>query len=88
MQYILSEDEYRELVDAPKKVRAELTETIQDLCTRVCEHEPVPYHWGPGKPPKDVRIQPWGCLLNINGHTCDLCPVQGVCPHHPKEWSQ
>jgi len=58
-----------------------LKKILQDLCTRVANNEPVKEGWYKGKP--------WGCILTEEGEWyCDDCPVQDICPHDYKEWSQ
>ena len=88
MQRLLTEEEYQELVGRAEAVRAGLEETIQALCIRVAEHEPVDLHWeGDGTPPR-----PWGCILKrANSHEykyCDHCPVKLVCPYPGKNWNK
>jgi len=83
MQYVLTEEEYDALQNAVKHEKQRLQDTLENLCTRVADHEPVDWGWGDGEPPK-----PWGCVYTSDGEWyCDSCPVQKVCPR-PKHWSK
>jgi len=62
MQYVLTEEEYQTLVNAKKIAEEKLKETIQDLCIRVCDSEPV--NWGWGEKPD---TKPWKCIWTIEG---------------------
>lgn len=82
MKYILSQEEYDELVNQAANREKELQSTLQALCTRVANSEPVKEGWYEGKI--------WGCILtktNDFGY-CDRCPVQDVCPYEWKAWSK
>lgn len=103
MQYILTEDEYKQL-----KAAADLghrfkglttvnmtTKQLQALCTKIADTMPVKWGW-PGMP----NPEPWGCLITkqkeaeAQGNNdpevwyCDTCPVQRLCPHPYKTYSQ
>lgn len=81
MKYVLSQEEYDELVNRGAKREKALEATLQDLCTRVANSEPVKEGWYAGKP--------WGCILSVEHEWyCDDCPVQDVCPREWKEWSK
>ena len=81
MKYILSQEEYDELISANKKHSETLRDTLQDLCTRVANSEPVKEGWYAG------RV--WGCILTRKDEWyCDDCPVTEVCPYRYKEWSK
>lgn len=85
MQYLLTETELLNLRRAAdEKVRANKT-ALQRACTLAAKHTPVTRPWSPEAPPK-----PWGCILEKDNHPgyCDECPVQDVCPHEGKEYSQ
>lgn len=91
MQYILSEEEYVKLVDAPKIEKQKSRDTINELCKRVADHEPVKWTWG-----EDREIpKPWKCIHqdkedefnNYYEWYCDQCPVQKLCTM-PKEYSK
>jgi hypothetical protein len=83
MQYILTQEEYDELL-ARKRHHIELkTAKLQELCTKIADEMPVKWGWG-GPDPK-----PWGCILSADcGWYCDQCPVQEICPCDTKDWSQ
>lgn len=84
MQYILSEDEYRELKrEQAASLRAN-QQKLQAICTLAAQHIPVARDWSHDKTPK-----PWGCILapSSPGY-CDDCPVSEICPNTDKEWSK
>jgi hypothetical protein len=86
MQYILTEEEYNELVSRKKKIDIEAQNKLQEFCTLAAKHIPAQREWDP-----DDK-SPWGCVLEKgdegqNGY-CDDCPAQDICPYHYKEWSQ
>lgn len=81
MKYVLSQEEYDELVNRGAKREKELKDTLQDLCTRVANIEPIKDGW--------MAEKPWGCILTVEHEWyCDDCPVQDVCPRERKEWSK
>lgn len=81
MKYILSQEEYDELVNRAANREKELEATLQALCTRVADSEPVKEGWYAGKP--------WGCVLTKEHEWyCDDCPVKDVCPKKWKAWSK
>jgi endonuclease III len=81
MKYLLSQEEYDELVNRGAKREKELEATLQELCTRVADSELVKEGWYAG------RV--WGCILTKKEEWyCDDCPVNDVCPHRYKEWSK
>jgi hypothetical protein len=89
MQFLLSQQEYNDLVNAKEKAIAEVGDVLQDLCSKVCDHMPVSIKWREkGKP------QPWGCILtrgedkHPDSWYCDECPVQKACPNDRKHYSQ
>lgn len=90
MQYILSEQEYIQLKSEPDVVRHKSGVIIQQLCTQVANHMPVPRPWAG----KDAEPKPWGCILTpkeltrSNPGYCDDCPVTEICPHGAKRWSK
>ena len=80
MQYLLSEEEYRALVQ-DNEHRITITETkLQALCTDICNKMPV--HWKGWTSEKLVK--PWGCMLTRESKGeewyCDSCPVTVLCP--------
>ena len=89
MKYILTEQEYEDLKNQASLDKKRLEKTLQDLCTKVCDHMPVKWDWG------DEKIfKPWGCILSgeksgeNEGWYCDQCPVQDQCPYPHKRYSQ
>lgn len=86
MQYLLTEEEYKELVAQAEGKKVANKELIQELCTEVATHKPVKY-WGR----KEAVI--WGCILLDEEHPasaeyCDECPVEKGCPYDYKRWSK
>ena len=86
MQYLLSEEEYRKLMMAAFDAKAKVAAVVQDLCTRVANHEPVIIDSGDGA----THETTWGCLLTTKGADfyCDRCPVQEQCPCDHKAYSK
>ena len=85
MQYILSQEEYTELLNKISKRSKEEEDILQDLCTKVCDNMPIVWDWGRNE---DKLMQPWGCILTKKNWYCDQCPVSKVCPRKWKEWSK
>ncbi|QMV28968.1 hypothetical protein AP1_0261 [Aeromonas phage AP1] len=100
MQYILTEEEYKELKAVKKRNVMENKKKLQQLCTKIANTMPI-FYWG--KEEADI----WGCIHNeeidpdewedvtVPGkevmHTsgyCDECPVQDICPTEYKRWSK
>lgn len=92
MQYLLTSNEYHELKDLGDKELAAIKATLQDLCTKVADHMPVKWGWGPpyGEDGKSLDVpKPWGCILSTDREWyCDKCPVRQVCPYERKNWSK
>jgi len=88
MQFLLSEKEYKELLESKDRAAKQSTDVLQDLCTKVADPMPVRWTWGDGK----LNPKPWGCTItaieNEAEWCCDECPVQNVCPNENKEWSK
>jgi hypothetical protein len=102
MQYILTEEEYKDLKSAADRGRRleghitvhMTTKQLQALCTKIAVTMPVKWGWG-GPDPK-----PWGCLLTQRAEAekqgnfdpevwyCDSCPVQNLCPYPGKCYSK
>ena len=82
MQYILTSDEYKELLDEADK--AVEPDVLQWLCSLVANHTPIEREWDKG------NKNPWGCILTNNAYYgyCDDCPVAEVCKYHGKRWSK
>lgn len=84
MQFLLDENEYAELCDAPGLVQKSNQVTIQRLCILVANFKPIERDWD------KENSSPWGCILNEinNPGYCDACPVSDECPHKGKNWSK
>lgn len=75
MQYVLAKEEYEGLLEQIEKAKKESQETINDLCVRVANNEPITA-W-PGSPGDPV---PWGCHISKKHEWyCDSCPVDHYC---------
>ena len=97
MQYILSEDEYKQLKAAASlgsrfhdKTAVPLTsKQLQQLCTEIADTMPIKWSWDNQNVPNP---KPWGCIITEenSGHEwyCDECPVLKLCPHQHKEFSK
>jgi hypothetical protein len=83
VQYLLSREEYKSLVDAKHILAAEMKDTLQKLCTMVADHMPLE------EPNWQGVKRPWGCILSTKvEHYCDECPVEEICPCLCKQFSQ
>jgi hypothetical protein len=81
MQYILTEQEYDELVTTKKNKLALQEKELQELCTKIADTMPM-----------RTEASPWGCVLTVESNGgewyCDECPVQTICPKRYKHWSK
>ena len=85
MQYLLTKEEYDQLVARGiQKTQADI-KILQDLCSKVADYMPTQksWDWKEGYP-----LEPYKCILTSNNEYCDRCPVQDVCPYQSKQWSQ
>ena len=86
MQILLTEAEYNELKAQKREQIAASKAELQRLCTLAAQHIPVPLDFSEVTTPR-----PWGCILGPREQDpgyCDDCPVDSICPHTDKEWSQ
>ena len=83
MQYLLTEDEYKQLQAAAKAgIIAPTKQQLQAFCTMVADSLPVKVTY------REDKII-WGCIITGNGHGyCDDCPARKICPYDSKSWSQ
>lgn len=98
MQYILSEDEYKQLLKDAKDGKA-ITDSLpskkelQQFATMVADNLVIKSGWMKGKV--------WGCLITKTKKNksyedeeyylewyCDDCPSQNICPYEYKSWSK
>lgn len=92
MQYLLTEEEYRDLQDGIRREQDRLQEILGDLCKRVACNEPLDLKaqpWDNADWIAGLNGKPWGCIY-VKEHDsgyCDKCPVQNVCPL-PKDYSK
>ena len=88
MQYLLTQEEYYKLKEDREYIIGLKKELLQDLCTEIADTMPIKWSWGEGK----EKPKPWGCVLTVQKKGlewyCDDCPVQKICPHDDKAWSQ
>lgn len=81
MQYLLTQDEYKELVDCSKKITAREEKKLQEFCTFVADNLILDSGWKKG--------ETWGCILSEEDEWyCDDCPAREVCPYEFKSWSK
>lgn len=85
MQFLLSEEEYREIHRTKVQRTEEQKAELQTLCTLAAQHIPIVCKW-------DVsgKTHIWGCILGPEIQSpgyCDDCPARGVCPYEHKEFS-
>jgi hypothetical protein len=83
MQYLLTEDEYKNLIETKRKRDKAETEKLQEFCTFVANNTPIVRSWSSNKGPR-----PWNCILTHANHYCDECPAKKICPNPNKEWSK
>ena len=77
MQYILTEEEYRELRKNDNLQRIK-KERLLEICKLASDYIPI-----------DNETGPWGCIRSNNNHLyCDKCPVKDICPYEFKVWSK
>jgi len=86
MQYILTEEEYRALIEKrDERTRVEI-QRLQDFCVLASQYIPVEKY--PMSSPG--YKEPWKCNLEAirdDEMTCDECPAGDVCPCQFKQWS-
>jgi hypothetical protein len=88
MQYILSEEEMKEVREREARShRFPSIAILQEICTKAANEWPSWRGWDGKSDPR-----PWGCTLTYadegRDHYCDRCPVQDICPNLHKEWSK
>ena len=82
MKYILSKEEYDELVSKQKLQILADTKKLQEFCTTVANEMPLLYRG-------NIEKKTWGCILSTpHEWYCDRCPAQEFCPHPRKQWSK
>jgi len=74
MQYILSEEEYRTLVDAGKRAKADVVGKLLSACRALANG----VAWTENACP--------GCVLDDSGGYCSGCPSEEWCPYEGKRW--
>ena len=86
MQYILSQEEYTELltkINQAQSINSHIRLTkkqLGQLCMKIADTMPVKWEgWN-----KDHPVEPWGCWHSLKKENqewyCDNCPVQKICP--------
>ncbi len=94
MQYILTEEEFKELVSAKKNQITMTPGKLQKLCTRIADELPISFWHRKEK-------HPWGCKITKekeatkndesfcdDDYCCDECIVSEICPYVSKAWSK
>lgn len=86
MQYILSQEEYDNLLNKGKDREQQNIDVLQELCTMVADHMPIKNSWMD----EDDPMEPWRCILTVEDweHYCDECPVRKLCPYKYKNYSK
>lgn len=86
MQYILTADEYAELLNKADRTEVIEQEKVLDLCQMVAKYKPVTVIWRG----ENAEPEPWGCIMDEESDPgyCDECPVQDWCPYEHKKWSK
>lgn len=81
MQYILSQEEYDDLVYQSKKAKSLPSKgELQKFCTLVADTLPIDWCG---------RIEPWKCILSVDYRWyCDACPSKEICPCDRKNYSK
>jgi hypothetical protein len=84
MEYILTEEEYKKLVNEATDKRKCQVKWSQELCTFIADTMPT------FKNDYTNGIIPWKCIKSIGNkeHYCDKCPVREVCPNEFKNYSK
>lgn len=85
MQYVLSKEEYDELVNGKVQRALMAQDKLQKLCTTICDTMPIKL--------KGCDVpSPWTCIHSHEGFRgewyCDQCPVKEICPEPNKHWSK
>lgn len=95
MQYLLSEEEYKDLLNRIEEAESKSFDLskkkLQELCTKIADTMPIKCSWDKKREPA-----PWGCLITRQNDPedpygewyCDDCPVQDICPYEYKDWSK
>lgn len=85
MQYLLTPEEYKNLIEAKKLAEMKVAADMQTLCTEVANLKPITRPWEN----EHALQRPWGCILTLpSPKYCDECPVKKVCPHPHKIFSK
>lgn len=85
MQYVLSEEEYKEFSSRVRLSDYQKTvDKLQKVCVLAANHVPCHRYWD------EDNKSPWGCNLKdgVKGGYCDDCPVAEECPYPNKHWSK
>jgi hypothetical protein len=96
MQYLLTDREYRTLIEGKAKKEAEIEENLFYLCVLAALNVEVEVTWH-DKPivwgcPETKRFEGrLGIPIYAKGEGmeyCDECPVKDICPYKYKHWSK
>ena len=83
MQFLLTSEEYNDLVSRKTQAINLERHKLQKLCTKIANEMPVKWGWG-GPDPK-----PWKCMIDDEQEWyCDSCPVILICPYDGKSFSK
>lgn len=82
MQYILTEEEYLNLVEKKIKFNLKEKEKLEKFCTFVANNLPITR-------PEYKDKQPWGCIRNRDEEWyCDRCPCIEICTFEHQNFSR
>ncbi len=82
MQILLTQKEFDDLNEKAKRGENLPSKArLMAICRNVANMMPVKVYWS------DVA-EPWKCILDNRDWNCDECPVQDICPHEEKDFSQ
>ena len=79
MQYLFTEEEYREMTDTVEAERLSLVKTINELCKIIADGVPI-------ERKDSSEMAPFGCAYSCSGY-CVGCPVEEVCLR-PKQYGK
>lgn len=88
MQYILSEEEFKDLKGEKNARNEEFNKKLQVLCTLAAKHVPVQSYIGWNFDTRTNNVnKAWGCILDGSNGYCDYCPSRNICPYDKKKYS-
>lgn len=80
MQYLLTKEEYDELLSRKDRVITLQKDKLQKLCTKIANEMPIKW--------RGSEHSPWGCTISNDDWYCDSCPVITICPYDEQRFSK